>query len=624
MKKLQYVLGMIACCIIMILSCSKSNDVSSSALLPELVQAEEIMYESPDSALHILQTMPAPQPSDKLQYATWALFMTQAKYKLSINQSDTLIHVACDFFIKSNSSQRKALALYYTAVLNQEKQEIEEAQHSLLEAVKEVEKTNDYQLAHLIYAALGEIYIYRSLSDYALKAYTKAFDYAQKAQNIQQVIASLMYLGRTYGTTGKTDEASGNYRKAIEIASENNEYRLQIIGVHELATIYNKMKKHKSALESIRKGIDLSEKYGLKVNDQQYLTLGKTYNYLAEEDSAELYLKRASLSHNVYTAREAFMLLFKMQKENGHYKEAANNLESSWLCHDSILKIDQSQILIEMQEKYDEQKIINEKNEIEIKKNKALHKALIILIVLLCIIALIVYCYQKKIYLKERMIQDAEDKIRMKSIQIQENESIINRNINYMNELKEQICKNEDIQEQMQEQISSLSEIQEYNEKLEQQNQSLQNDIDSVSYLLKKKSDEIERLKFMVEENIYLRDRENFLSNQLVLQNVLINKMKTAPHYIEIYQWEKVKEATDFIYDNFTKRLSKKIPTLTESDIQICCLIKLHFSNSTIASLLAISPTSVSKRKNRLKERIIQKIGSFSDSQNLDFWIWNF
>ena len=102
MKKVQYVLGMIVCCIIMLLSCSKSNDVSSSALLPELVQAEEIMYESPDSALHILQTMPIPQPSDKLQYATWALFVTQAKYKLSINQSDSLLNVAILFQQKQN------------------------------------------------------------------------------------------------------------------------------------------------------------------------------------------------------------------------------------------------------------------------------------------------------------------------------------------------------------------------------------------------------------------------------------------------------------------------------------------------------------------------------------------
>ena len=111
MKKVQYILGMIFCCVILFLSCTKNNNDVSSALLPELVQAEEIMYESPDSALHILQTMSIPQPSDKLQYASWALFMTQAKYKLYMNQSDSLINVAYDFFIHRKDSQRKAMVL---------------------------------------------------------------------------------------------------------------------------------------------------------------------------------------------------------------------------------------------------------------------------------------------------------------------------------------------------------------------------------------------------------------------------------------------------------------------------------------------------------------------------------
>lgn len=92
---------------------------TTSELCTELQRAEALMYPHPDSALHILQTMD--MPGDELNRATWALFTTQAKYKLSINQSDTLIHIANEYFIKSNNSQRKALVLYYKAVLEQEK-----------------------------------------------------------------------------------------------------------------------------------------------------------------------------------------------------------------------------------------------------------------------------------------------------------------------------------------------------------------------------------------------------------------------------------------------------------------------------------------------------------------------
>ena len=70
--------------------------------------------------------------------------------------------------------------------------------------------------------------------------------------------------------------------------------------------------------------------------------------------------------------------------------------------------------------------------------------------------------------------------------------------------------------------------------------------------------------------------------------------------------------------------LSQVIPSMTESDLQVCCLIKLRFSNLDIADILNISPTSVSKRKFRLKERIIQKLGSLGESHTLDLWLLEF
>jgi hypothetical protein len=48
------------------------------------------------------------------------------------------------------------------------------------------------------------------------------------------------------------------------------------------------------------------------------------------------------------------------------------------------------------------------------------------------------------------------------------------------------------------------------------------------------------------------------------------------------------------------------------------------FSNLDIADILNISPTSVSKRKFRLKERIIQKLGSLGESHTLDLWLLEF
>jgi DNA-directed RNA polymerase specialized sigma24 family protein len=54
-------------------------------------------------------------------------------------------------------------------------------------------------------------------------------------------------------------------------------------------------------------------------------------------------------------------------------------------------------------------------------------------------------------------------------------------------------------------------------------------------------------------------------------------------------------------------------------------LIKLHLAIPEIATLLGISSTSVSKRKLRLKERIVQELGEpLGENKTLDLWLWEY
>lgn len=624
MKKLQYVLGMIACCIIMILSCSKSNDVSSSALLPELVQAEEIMYESPDSALHILQTMPAPQPSDKLQYATWALFMTQAKYKLYMNQSDSLINIAYDFFKQKKDPQRKALVLYYKASLYKEHKEIEKAQDYYLKAIECIQEIEDYQLSHLIYSGIGGLYLYRDLIDYAIDSYEKAYEYGLKSKNKRAIIASCIYLGRVYDESNENEKAIAFFNEAISISDSINEYEMKTSAMNDLANVYNKLHDYSSALYYIKQSIYIRKKQELNVSDQLYLTIAHVYQKMNKLDSAYWYTDKVLNSKNVYVLENAYVTLYNLYQKEEKYRDAVISLKNAWIYNDSIQRIDKSKSLIEMQEKYNQQKIINEKNEIELKKNRLIHKILVVLVLLILMIASIVYKYQKAILKKERMIQEAEENIRMKSLQIQENELTINRNQNRMSYLIEEIDKNSDMLEQLEEQKLILSKMRKKNDDLTKKNLTLQSDIDKISHILKQKTNEIKTLKELSKENSYLHDREKFLSKIIIQKYDVLNILRTNPKYIETAQWEIIKDTIDYLFDDYTKRLSKLVPTLTDSDIQICCLIKLQFSNPTIATLLAISSTSVTKRKMRLKERILSKIGSFDDYQTLDIWLWDF
>lgn len=621
--KIQYILGTVMYFIIAFISCTKADE-STSKLLPELIKAEEIMYEAPDSALHILQTMPVPSPSDKLQYSTWALFMTQAKYKLYISQTDSLIDVAYSYFIRKNNVQRKAMVLYYKAALFKEQQKNEEAQEFSLKAIQEVEKTNDYRLAHLIYAGLGSLYLDQSLDDYACDVYEKAHKYAIQAGNSKEIAASYIYLARIYKKIGRVSKAISYYKKGLTLSKKRDEEKITVNAMNEISNLYSFINELDSALFYAKESINYRKDHNLSESEQLYLIIGNIFMKKNCPDSAFIYLNKALTSSNIYTRKDSYLDLYNLSVGLHSFKDATKYLHKAWILNDSIQTNDKSEALIEMQEKYNQQKVINEKNEIELKKNKIIRNVLVSLFFFVCFISIIMYWYQRKIIQKERKIQISEEKLRLKSIQIQENESIINRNQIRIELLESEIEKNKGIQEQMDEQMRILTNIRTYNKKLEYENSILQNDIDIISNTLKEKSNEINKLKVISVENQYLQDRANFLSNQLVAQNVIFLKLKSKPKYIEETQWNEIISNVNFIYDNYTDRLSKLIPTLTESDIQICCLIKLHLPNPIIADLLAISPTSVTKRKMRVKERILSQIGSFKESQSLDVWLWDF
>mgnify|MGYP002244289573 FL=1 len=166
----------------------------------ELVQAEAVMYEHPDSALGVLQGMKVPAVSDKLQNATWALLTVQAKYKNYKEElaDSTLINIAYDYFMKQNNPQRKAMVLYYKGVLYEKADKKNEAQESYLKAIEEVEKTKDYQLAHLIYSSIGNIYLYNSLNEYALQMFKQSLHYAKLSENKNYICSAYYDLGKVY------------------------------------------------------------------------------------------------------------------------------------------------------------------------------------------------------------------------------------------------------------------------------------------------------------------------------------------------------------------------------------------------------------------------------------------
>jgi DNA-binding CsgD family transcriptional regulator len=67
--------------------------------------------------------------------------------------------------------------------------------------------------------------------------------------------------------------------------------------------------------------------------------------------------------------------------------------------------------------------------------------------------------------------------------------------------------------------------------------------------------------------------------------------------------WEKFKTLYETIYPGFFTKLKTTIPDITVSEQRMAALIRLHLTTRQMASLLGISPNSVNKTKQRLRQR---------------------
>lgn len=621
MKNTILLLGVL----LLFISTSCSHKEVDIALLPELQQADDMMYMRPDSALRILEQMTVPPASNRFQNATWCLLITQARYKNFVNQSsDSLINIAYNYFMQQDNPQRKALVLYYKGALYEEWADAEQALQCYLDAAEHVSLTTDYQLGYLIQIGIGDIYSARSLVDYAMKAFLEAKHYAELSENKTYISGSLLYLARIYGLKHDWDTTIQYYNEGLKLAKDIGDSRVVTCALCELSGIYYKQKEYSMAIKYAKESISIKEKAKIEV-DPDFLTIGKAYFSMEKSDSAFYYLNRVTASNYIKTTASAYQLMYSLSKRNSNYKEAVQYADKYIFYLDSIWKTDRSQALVEIQKKYSEEKLINEKNQLKIEKDRSTQMTLYVSMALFCIIVVIIFIYQRMLLRRAIIIRENEERIRMYALRIHENESLITRNESRMKELVSEIEQNQEMYEQKEEQERVLAEIKKQNESLQEKNKTLHNTINQYSIPLQEKAKLLDSVKSLSDENLYLRARESHLCNQLIKKTEILNNLKQSPEYIESDQWGFIREAIDDLYNNFTLRLSKQFPTLTEGEIRLCCLIKLRFSVSEMGTILAISPPSVSKNKQRLKERIIQGLNHpFEENQTIDLWVWEY
>ena len=607
---------LITCTALLNIQCS--GNVKEKTPLPELVHAESVMFDHPDSALHILEDMPMPSARrDKENHALWCLLVTQAQYKQVMKiSSDSLVRIAYDYYKPTDNARRKAISALYMGNINYELGNIEEAMRYYLEGKTEVEKTDDYKTGYLIMSSLGELYLYRDFSDYALDACTKAYDYAVKDSNKRYQTASLKFLARCHCIADQLPQAIEIYQKcseiALELGSTGYYYNIQ----SELALVYTNS-------GEAQKSQDLVKSFPKKF--YPLLLAGTNYFRLNQYDSAYYYLNKALNTDNVYTKQDAYRILYKLGDTPKYRKYLKTYCDSLLFYTDSVMSLDKGKEIIAYKEKYDHQKLITEQQRLKLEKADAQRMMFIITICLIVVIAVVAYLYQRRLVRKETTIRKQSEKLQDYMLQLHEYETQLMQNNRYMEELKEQLSGQEMNSEELHEYREQIDSLQVENSRLSEKINSLQLHINDYSSKLDKARREADKFRNLSEENLYLKQRERVLTDYVVDNDRLVKELREKCRVLETGEWETLEQMCESTYSNFVSRLQGVCPTLTKQELHLCMLIKLRFNNAQMSEIFGVNTTSVSQKKFRLKKHLSDALqDGLPDEMTLDRWVAEF
>ena len=588
--------------------------------LPELVNAESVMFDHPDSALHILEAMPMPSARwDKENHALWCLLVTQAQVKQIIKiSSDSLVRIAYNYYKPTDNARRKAMSALYMGDINYDLGNIEEAMQYYLEGKTEVEKTDDYKTGYLIMSSLGKLYLYRRLADYALEACTKAYDYAVKDSNKRYQMTSLQYLARCYCISDKLPEAIDIYRKcsdlALEIGYRNNQYYYDVQS--EIALVYTNSLQYEKSLEILKTFPKIYQHNSL---------IGTNYLMLNQYDSAYLYLNKALNTDNVYAKKAIYNSLYELADTPEYRKYLKSYCDSLLFYTDSVMSLDKGKEIIAYKEKYDHQKLITEQQRLKLEKADAQRMLFIITICLIVVIAVVAYFYQKRLVRKETTIRKQSEQLQDYMLQLHEYETRLMQNNRYMEELQEQISRQEVNSEDIESYREQIDSLQSENSRLSENIATLQQHIAEYTSKLDKARRDTEKFRSISEENFNLKQRERMLADYVVDNDSLVKELREKCRVLDDMEWETLEQMCESTYGNFVSRMQSICPTLTKQELHLCILIKLRFSNTQMSEIFGVSVSSVSQKKFRLKKHLSDSLeGSLPEEMTLDRWLAEF
>lgn len=577
-----------------------STSCTEQERLPDLSLMESLLKENPDSLAYILEEEIIPETlsdKDKMEYAWWLCNAHHAQNRSLIN--DSLIHNILKIEKEKQSSR---LFTTYTLAASQANwtNNIKLREQILLEGIQLAREKKDTTYVLSLCNELGRIYEKNKDLDKIKQTLHILKQYKSKS-NSTEFYSILVNL---YNKTEELDSVAKYSKQGIGVAIEQNQPQKEYDMTRYYVTYLNNSGQSTKALQTLS---NIKEKYK---NENVYGNEIKfdyiyTFIQMGQYDSAKVYIQSFDelLDHVRFTeyASEGY-LIEAVLDQFSNIIDIKGNDSKNYKITDAFNKImdnNRKSQKNEIEIFLAQQKLETDKLNMELEQKQSQEVLLYVSILIIIIVSVVIFIYQRKLLKKELSLKKIKEELFSKTEQINRNEEKIFENEQLIDDLNSQILDNDDIRKE-------IDKIIVENDSIKDANKKLQNEIQMYSNSISEKNDELNYLQNISLSNTKLKEQNQYLTMQLVRNTKILNELSIKPKYIDALQWIEIIHAVDQIFDNYSVRLHLDYPNLTDEDIKYCCLFKLQLGNNIISSLMGISPSSVTKRKQRIKEKMNQ------------------
>ena len=533
--------------ILLLLACTACYR-STRHVTEHLSQAEELIWTTPDSALHILESISTSRHLTGKEQADYALLLSLAQYRCYIPvSSDSLINLAIEYYKDKNDADKKGAAFYVKGcILEEYTKDIPNALLAYKEAEMCIPDMNEKRYVARIYSSLGYINKKSFHFDPAKEYYQKAVQANIDGKDTVAYASNLLNLSTLYYTLHQADSANRCINTLIDIADSLNDLDLQVKIYNNIANRKIFEKNYAEAEKYLIHAIRLSSPH---FPDKLSLGLANLYAYTGQKEKADSLFTHLLSCPDLLVRSNSYLDLL-------NYFLASHPQEHSYLNHyialtDSIYKENRAEEVGKIQQKYD--------NEVLARTNDQLYFKWILTSVVGSLICIIAVTFLQKKWRKanalQKQIEELEEKKKVLTSSPQENERY----------------------------VIQISE-------LESQINDLKNEKRRLKYFIKKTKKSKEN-----KEDDYSSIFKTYLS---------ITKDKT---YDKELERDNLRQWLNLTNQNFTDKLIKHYPVLSKSNqlMDVCCLTALNLSIEDIATLLGIGERTVE----RYTSDICKKVG---------------